>query len=57
MAKGFSKVKENLENNSYKDMGTLLKKVGMDFVSNVGGASGPLYGTALSVELFDATLI
>ncbi|MBP1888444.1 dihydroxyacetone kinase-like protein [Clostridium moniliforme] len=46
MAKGFSKVKEDLENNSYNDIGTLLKKVGIDLVSNVGGASGPLYGTA-----------
>ena len=29
-----------------KDIGTILKMVGMTLVSTVGGASGPLYGTA-----------
>ena len=29
-----------------KDIGTILKNVGMKLVSTVGGASGPLYGTA-----------
>ena len=29
-----------------KDIGTILKGVGMELVSTVGGASGPLYGTA-----------
>ena len=29
-----------------KDIGTILKTVGMTLVSTVGGASGPLYGTA-----------
>jgi dihydroxyacetone kinase-like protein len=29
-----------------KDVGTVLKTVGMTLVSNVGGAGGPLYGTA-----------
>ena len=29
-----------------KDIGTMLKTVGMALVSTVGGASGPLYGTA-----------
>ena len=28
-----------------KDIGTILKTVGMTLVSTVGGASGPLYGT------------
>lgn len=29
-----------------KDIGTMLKTTGMALVSTVGGASGPLYGTA-----------
>ncbi len=29
-----------------KDIGTILKTVGMTLVSTVGGASGPIYGTA-----------
>ncbi|ADR24553.1 dihydroxyacetone kinase, L subunit [Mycoplasma leachii PG50] len=46
MSRGFLKVVEELENNSYDDIGSIFKKVGMVLVSNVGGASGPLYGTA-----------
>lgn len=46
MARGFSKVAEDLNNNEYEDLGLLFKKVAMMLISNVGGASGPLYGTA-----------
>lgn len=46
MAKGFSKVAEDLKSNEYDDLGMLFKKVAMVLISNVGGASGPLYGTA-----------
>ncbi len=46
MAKGFSKVAEDLSINEYNDLGILFKKVAMVLISNVGGASGPLYGTA-----------
>ncbi|WP_434337926.1 dihydroxyacetone kinase subunit DhaL [Mycoplasma capricolum] len=46
MSRGFLKVVEELKNNSYDDIGSIFKKVGMVLVSNVGGASGPLYGTA-----------
>lgn len=46
MSRGFLKVVEELRNNSYDDIGSIFKKVGMVLVSNVGGASGPLYGTA-----------
>lgn len=46
MTNGFNKVYEDLENNDYSDIGELFKKVGMILVSNIGGASGPLYGTA-----------
>lgn len=46
MARGFSKVEEKLPTLEGKDCGTILKTVGMTLVSTVGGASGPLYGTA-----------
>lgn len=37
-----------------KDIGTILKTVGMTLVSTVGGASGPLYGT-LFLQMGNAT--
>lgn len=46
MARGFGKVEEKLLTLEGKDVGTILKTVGMTLVSTVGGASGPLYGTA-----------
>lgn len=46
LSRGFLKVKEELENNTYTDIASMLKKVAMILISNVGGASGPLYGTA-----------
>lgn len=46
MARGFGMVKEKLETVKDKDCGTILKTVGMTLVSTVGGAAGPLYGTA-----------
>lgn len=46
MAKGFTEVKNKLPQLSDKDIGTILKTVGMTLVSTVGGSSGPLYGTA-----------
>ena len=46
MARGFKEVEKKLETMSDKDIGTILKNVGMTLVSTVGGASGPLYGTA-----------
>lgn len=46
MAKGFHAVSEKLPSLVTSDAGTLLKTVGMTLVSTVGGASGPLYGTA-----------
>lgn len=44
MAKGFRKVKDAM-NEDYKDLKTLFNKIAMTLISNVGGASGPLYGT------------
>ena len=46
MARGFEAVEAKLDNVKDKDCGTILKTVGMTLVSTVGGAAGPLYGTA-----------
>jgi dihydroxyacetone kinase-like protein len=46
MDRGFSTVLEKLPTVADKDIGTILKTTGMTLVSTVGGASGPLYGTA-----------
>ena len=45
MDRGFGKVLEKLPSVENKDLGTILKTVGMTLMSSVGGASGPLYGT------------
>jgi len=44
LRRGFEAVLQKLPED--KDIGTILKTVGMTLVSTVGGASGPLYGTA-----------
>jgi len=46
MAKGFTAAKEKLESASPETPSDLLKAVGMALISKVGGAAGPLYGTA-----------
>lgn len=46
MARGFEAVDTILPTMEGKDVGTILKNVGMKLLSTVGGASGPLYGTA-----------
>lgn len=46
MAKGFSAVLNKLDDLKGKDLGEILKNVAMTLISTVGGASGPLYGTA-----------
>jgi dihydroxyacetone kinase-like protein len=46
MDRGFSAVAAKLPTLRDKDIGTILKTTGMTLVSTVGGASGPLYGTA-----------
>ena len=45
MARGFQAVLEKVPQDS-DDVGAVLKKSGMTLLSTVGGASGPLYGTA-----------
>ena len=46
LARGFKSVQAKLPTLADKDIGEILKSVGMELVSTVGGASGPLYGTA-----------
>lgn len=46
MDRGFQAVKAKLAGLADADIGTILKTVGTTLVSTVGGASGPLYGTA-----------
>ena len=66
LARGFKSVEEKLPTFADKDIGAILKGVGMQLVSTVGGASGPLYGTAFmkagnvckgKMELTDAELV
>lgn len=47
MARGFEAVAVKLDGlGDGKDIGTVLKTIGMTLVTSVGGAAGPLYGTA-----------
>src|SRR5579883_2598262 len=46
MDRGFTAVLDKLPTVEGADIGTILKTVGTTLVSTVGGASGPLYGTA-----------
>lgn len=46
MNRGMQAVLTKLPPVADKDIGTVLKTVGMGLLSTVGGASGPLYGTA-----------
>lgn len=46
MSRGFQEVVKKLEQSSYDDVATVFKDVAMTLMSKVGGASGPLYGTA-----------
>ena len=45
MDRGFQFVLEKLPAVEDKDIGTIIKTVGMALISKVGGAGGPLYGT------------
>lgn len=46
MSKGFKAVVKKLSETNTESISEILKITGMTLVSNVGGASGPLYGTA-----------
>ena len=51
--KGFTAVVDKIKDEAGSNIGDMLKKVGMALVSNVGGASGPLYGTAFMKAAVD----
>lgn len=46
LSRGFKVLQEKLEEKSYKSRKEVFKAAAMTLISNVGGASGPLYGTA-----------
>jgi dihydroxyacetone kinase-like protein len=46
MDRGFQNILKKVPSVEDKDAGTILKTAGMALVSSVGGAGGPLYGTA-----------
>jgi dihydroxyacetone kinase-like protein len=46
MDRGFRSILKKVPSVEDKDAGTILKTAGMALVSSVGGAGGPLYGTA-----------
>jgi phosphoenolpyruvate---glycerone phosphotransferase subunit DhaL len=54
MDRGMQAVLAKLPGVADKDIGTILKTVGMTLVSTVGGAGGPLYGT-LFMQMGTAT--
>lgn len=46
LAKGFAAVREKVLTQPETDLGKILQQTGMTLIATVGGASGPLYGTA-----------
>jgi dihydroxyacetone kinase-like protein len=57
MSRGFDAVSTILDED-YDSLGALSKKVGMTLMSKVGGAAGPLYGSAfvkMAIKFGDAT--
>ena len=46
LARGFDAVADVMDTFEGQDIGAILKAIGMKLISTVGGASGPLYGTA-----------
>ncbi|MCC5894246.1 MAG: dihydroxyacetone kinase subunit L [Alkalibacterium sp.] len=46
MDRGVKAVKEKIDQGDYEELTDLFKDIGMSLVSKVGGASGPLYGSA-----------
>ncbi|MBU3210582.1 dihydroxyacetone kinase subunit L [Clostridium algidicarnis] len=44
--KGFTAMVDKIKDDTGEDIGDMLKKSGLALLSSVGGASGPLYGTA-----------
>lgn len=46
MARGAEAIQDLLKNQKFESLSDLFKGVAMAFIKSVGGASGPLYGTA-----------
>lgn len=46
MARGFREVMDKLNGEAYQSVADVMKDVAMTLMSKVGGAAGPLYGTA-----------
>ncbi|MDY0404999.1 dihydroxyacetone kinase subunit DhaL [Virgibacillus sp. 179-BFC.A HS] len=46
MARGFSEVENKIANGNYETCADVFKDTAMTLMSKIGGASGPLYGTA-----------
>jgi len=46
LAQGFRAIQTEFDKIDHSDIGTVLLKCGMIFAANVGGCSGPLWGTA-----------
>jgi dihydroxyacetone kinase-like protein len=46
LSRGFNEVSKKIKATEYRDIGALFQDIGMVLLSKVGGASGPLYGTA-----------
>src|SRR5690625_937957 len=46
LTRGAAAIKEKAEETTYDNLSDLFQDVGMSLVSKVGGASGPLYGSA-----------
>ncbi|MBA4494672.1 dihydroxyacetone kinase subunit L [Paenactinomyces guangxiensis] len=46
MARGFAEVQNKISRELNQDIGALCQNIAMTLLSKVGGASGPLYGTA-----------
>ncbi|WP_416433289.1 dihydroxyacetone kinase subunit DhaL [Lactococcus cremoris] len=46
MARGMSETMKALEGSNFENVSEIFKKVAMTLMSKVGGASGPLYGSA-----------
>ncbi len=46
LAQGFQAIQTEFDKIDHSDIGVLLLKCGMIFAANVGGCSGPLWGTA-----------
>jgi dihydroxyacetone kinase-like protein len=46
LAQGFQAIKAEFDQIDHSDIGVLLVKSGMIFAANVGGCSGPIWGTA-----------